>query len=598
MGRQADRRLTRRAGIVWSILSFTKALRWTKSSLMKIATLNVNNINKRLSNLLAWLKAAEPDVVCLQELKAADAEFPQAAIRRAGYDAVWSGQKSWNGVAILARGMQPVVTRTELPGDPSDNQRRYIEAAVNGILIGCLYLPNGNPQPGPKFDSKLAWFERLIRHARSLLRAKVPVILAGDYNVVPTPADIYPTHSYDNDALVQPQSRAAFQRLLRQGWTDAIRTLHPQERIYTYWSYMRNRWPRDAGLRLDHVLLSPDLRERLVASGVDREVRGKANASDHAPVWVKLGNGSVSRKSAGSAVRRANASPRQNKRVAEKVVRPLLVIDGDSFAHRAYHALPKSIRRDGGRPAGAILGFANVLLRLYLDERPRAVLVAWDTLEAETYRHQAFEAYQQGREFDDELVEQLDVIPTFVSACGFLNAKAAGYEADDFLAAACRREEKRGGVVLIASGDRDTFQLASANTTILYPQRGGSMVRIGPAEVRARYGVEPAQVPDFIALRGDSSDNIPGAPGIGAKGAAALLRRYHSLERLLADGRFPAYREQLQLFRSIATMDARAPIPPLRNQNPTWSQAAALAKRWQLSQLAGRLARLAVEPPR
>jgi len=565
---------------------------------MKVATFNVNNINKRLSNLLAWLKAAEPDVVCLQELKAADAEFPQDAIRRAGYDAIWSGQKSWNGVAILAHGMQPVVTRTELPGDPSDDQSRYIEAAVNGILIGCLYLPNGNPQPGPKFDYKLAWFGRLIRHARSLLRAQVPVILAGDYNVVPTPADIYPTHSYDNDALVQPQSRAAFQRLLRQGWTDAIRTLHPQERIYTYWSYMRNRWPRDAGLRLDHVLLSPDLRERLVASGVDRGVRGKANASDHAPVWAKLGIGSARPKRAGSAVPPVSASPRRGGSAARKVVRPLLVIDGDSFAHRAYHALPKSIRRDGGRPAGAILGFANLLLRLYLDEKPRAVLVAWDTLEVETYRHQAFEAYQQGREFDDELVEQLDVIPTFVSACGFLNAKAAGYEADDFLAAACQREEKRGGVVLIASGDRDTFQLASPNTTILYPQRGGSMVRIGPAEVRARYGVEPAQVPDFIALRGDSSDNIPGAPGIGAKGAAALLRRYQSLERLLADGRFPAYREQLRLFRSIATMDARAPIPPLRNQNPTWSQAAALAKRWKLSQLAGRLARLAQEPPR
>src|SRR5579862_85107 len=374
---------------------------------MKIATFNVNNINKRLSNLLAWLKAAKPDVVCLQELKAADAEFPQAAIQRAGYDAIWSGQKSWNGVAILAHGMQPVVTRSELPGDPSDNQSRYIEAAVNGILIGCLYLPNGNPQPGPKFDYKLAWFERFIRHARALLRAKVPVILAGDYNVVPTPADIYPTHTYDDDALVQPQSRAAFQRLLKQGWTDAIRSLHPQQRIYTYWSYMRNRWPRDAGLRLDHVLLSPDLRQRLMASGVDREVRGKANASDHAPVWVKLSP--VSRRSAARAVPRAHASPRQNKRVAEKVVRPLLVIDGDSFAHRAYHALPKSIRRDRGRPAGAILGFANVLLRLYLDERPRAVLVAWDTLQAETYRHRTFEAYQQGREFDDELVEQLGV---------------------------------------------------------------------------------------------------------------------------------------------------------------------------------------------
>ena len=245
-------------------------------------------------------------------------------------------------------------------------------------------LTAGNPQPGQKFAYKLAWLERLIRHARSLLQAKVPVILAGDYNVVPTPADIYPTHSYDKDALVQPQSRAAFQRLLKQGWTDAIRALHPEERIYTYWDYMRNRWPRDAGLRLDHVLLSPDLRERLVASGVDREVRGKANASDHAPVWVKLANGSASRKKASRVIRRASASPRRSKQTAGELVRPLLAIDGDSFAHRAYHALPKNIMRDGNRPAGAILGFANVLLRLYLDERPRAVLVAWDTLEGET----------------------------------------------------------------------------------------------------------------------------------------------------------------------------------------------------------------------
>jgi DNA polymerase-1 len=439
----------------------------------------------------------------------------------------------------------------------------------------------------------LAWLERLIRHAKLLLKAKVPVILAGDYNVVPTPADIYPTHSYDKDALVQPQSRAAFQRLLRQGWTDTIRALHPEDRIYTYWDYMRNRWPRDAGLRLDHLLLSPNLRKRLVASGVDRQVRGKVNASDHAPVWIELNDGPPTSKTAGQAVRPTSAAPRRGRLAAVEAVRPLLVIDGDSFAHRAYHALPKTIKRDRNRPAGAILGFANLLVRLYQDEKPRAVLVAWDTLEAETYRHEAFEGYQQGREFDDELIEQLDVIPNFVSACGFLNVKAAGYEADDFLAAASVREEKRGSRVLIASGDRDTFQLASQQTTILYPQRGGAMVRIGPAEVRARYGVEPAQVPDFIALRGDSSDNIPGAPGVGAKGAAALLGRYGSLERLLADRRFPAYREQLRMFRSIATMDSKAPIPALRNQEPTWAKAAALAKRWQLNQLAGRVARLA-----
>ncbi|HUI98314.1 MAG TPA: 5'-3' exonuclease H3TH domain-containing protein, partial [Xanthobacteraceae bacterium] len=232
------------------------------------------------------------------------------------------------------------------------------------------------------------------------------------------------------------------------------------------------------------------------------------------------------------------------------------MIDGDSFAHRAYHALPKTIRRDRNRPAGAILGFANMLLRLYRAEQPRAVLVAWDTLEAPTYRHAAFAAYQGGREFDDELIEQLAVIPQFVAACGFANAKAAGYEADDFLGAAVRREEKRGGTALVASGDRDTFQLASERTTILYPVRAGELARVGPREVRERYGVDPAQVPDFIAIRGDPSDKIPGLPGVGAAGAAALLRRYGSLDALLAAGRYAAHAERLRLFRAIATMNA------------------------------------------
>ena len=407
---------------------------------MKIATLNINNVNKRLPNLLAWLRMARADVVCLQELKSTDADFPIDAIRRAGYGAVWRGQKTWNGVAILARGMEPVPTRSELSGDTADTQSRYIEAAVNGILIGCLYAPNGNPQPGPKFDYKLAWLERLIRHARSLLKAKIPVVLAGDYNVVPTPFDIYQTRSYDDDALVQPKSRAAFGRLVKQGWTDAIRALHPEQRIYTYWDYMRNRWPRDAGLRLDHLLLSDDLAKRLIASGVDREVRGKANASDHAPAWAELSDvPAAPRKSRAterpSPLGRAKNAPAA---VSPSARRPLLVIDGDSFAHRAYHALPKTIRRDRNRPAGAILGFANMLLRLYQAERPRAVLIAWDTLDEPTYRHIAFHAYQGGRTFDDELIEQLAVIPDFVSACGFANAKAAGYEADDFLAAATR----------------------------------------------------------------------------------------------------------------------------------------------------------------
>jgi DNA polymerase I len=274
------------------------------------------------------------------------------------------------------------------------------------------------------------------------------------------------------------------------------------------------------------------------------------------------------------------------------VRRPLLAVDGDSFAHRAYHALPKTILGRGGRPAGAILGFANMLLRLYRDEQPRAIVVGWDTYEAPTYRHQTFEAYQSGREFDDALIEQLDVVPEFVAACGFANAKAAGYEADDFIASAAAAEERRGGTVLVASGDRDSFQLASAHTTILYPMRGAGLVRIGPGEVRERYGVEPKQVPDFIALRGDPSDKLPGAPGVGATGAATLLRKYGSLEKMLAAGRYPDHADELRLYRSIATMDRKAPLPRLAAQKPTWTKAAALARKWELNQLASRLEEL------
>src|SRR3979490_1830451 len=219
---------------------------------MKIATFNINNVNKRLASLLGWLHAAKPDVVCLQELKAADTEFPAQALRGAGYEAVWRGEKTWNGVAILARGAAPIVTRTELPGDAADKQSRYIEAAVNGVLIASLYAPNGNPQPGPKFDYKLAWHERLARHASDLHATGVPIVLAGDYNVVPTNQDIYPTKSYAKNALVHPERRAAFQRILDQGWVDAIRTLHPNQPMYTFWDYLRNCWPRDAGMRIDH----------------------------------------------------------------------------------------------------------------------------------------------------------------------------------------------------------------------------------------------------------------------------------------------------------------------------------------------------------
>jgi exodeoxyribonuclease-3 len=255
---------------------------------LKIATFNINNVQRRLPILLAWLKQAKPDVVCLQELKTAHDAFPADAIESAGFFFVHRGEKTWNGVAILARGARPVLTRTELPGDPGDRQSRYIEAAIKGILVASIYLPNGNPQPGPKFTYKLAWFDRLIKHAASLKRSKQPVILAGDYNVVPTDLDIYPTKSWDDDALLQPESRAAFLRLLEQGWTDSLRALHPGEKIYTFWDYKRQRWPRDAGLRLDHILLSPSIAPRLRDAGVDRAVRGWEGASDHAPAWAIL----------------------------------------------------------------------------------------------------------------------------------------------------------------------------------------------------------------------------------------------------------------------------------------------------------------------
>jgi DNA polymerase-1 len=276
-----------------------------------------------------------------------------------------------------------------------------------------------------------------------------------------------------------------------------------------------------------------------------------------------------------------------------RAIRPLLVVDGDSFAHRAYHALPKTIRRAGNKPAGAIVGFANFLLRLYESENPRAVLVGWDTLGAPTYRTRALASYQAGRVFDAELVEQLAIIPTFVTACGFAATKEPGFEADDFLAAAVAREEKRRGATIVATGDRDAFQLASPRTTIVQPAGAGELARIGPADVVARYGVEPKQVPDFIALRGDPSDKIPGAPGVGPKGAAATLRQYGSLEKALKDGRFAPLADKLRLYRAIATMDKTAPLPRLGNQKPSWDKAASLARRWELARLAERLERLA-----
>ena len=255
---------------------------------MRIATYNVNGIAARLPRLLEWLDETRPDVACLQELKTSVETFPIDAIHEAGYGAAWSGQKAWNGVAILAHDATPVVRLRTLPGGVDDTHSRYIEAEVDGLVVASLYLPNGNPQPGPKFDYKLAWFERLLQHAAALLESGEPVVLAGDYNVVPTDFDIYDTRSWLDDALLQPESRAAYARLLEQGWTDALRTRHPGERLYTFWDYLRNRWPRDAGLRIDHLLLSPGLAPHLADANVDRDERGKERASDHAPTWIEL----------------------------------------------------------------------------------------------------------------------------------------------------------------------------------------------------------------------------------------------------------------------------------------------------------------------
>jgi exodeoxyribonuclease-3 len=255
---------------------------------MRIATYNVNGINGRLPNLLGWLEEATPDIVCLQELKAPDDKFPAAAIRDAGYGAVWHGQKSWNGVAILARGAAPTETRRGLPGDPDDTHSRYLEAAIGDTIVGCLYLPNGNPAPGPKFDYKLRWFDRLAKHAGDFLESGVPVVLAGDFNVMPTDLDVYAPERWVDDALFRPEVREAYRQLVEQGWTDALRALHPDERIYTFWKYFRNAFGRNAGLRIDHLLLSPSIACRLVAAGVDRDVRSRERASDHAPVWIEL----------------------------------------------------------------------------------------------------------------------------------------------------------------------------------------------------------------------------------------------------------------------------------------------------------------------
>lgn len=280
---------------------------------MRIATFNINGIVGRLHHLLAWLEKESPDVVCLQELKALDADFPIDALRRAGYGAVWHGQRSWNGVAILAKDAEPIEVRRGLPGDPDDTHSRYLEAAVGGILVCCLYLPNGNPQPGAKFDYKLAWFERLIKHAKTLYALPEPVVLAGDFNVVPTDFDIYNPKSWRRDALLQPESRECYTRLLAQGWVDSIRELHPNEPVFTFWDYFRNHWQRNSGLRIDHLLLNAALAPRLQAAGVDRWVRGREKPSDHAPAWIELREATVKQaaRKAKRPVKRKSASKKR-----------------------------------------------------------------------------------------------------------------------------------------------------------------------------------------------------------------------------------------------------------------------------------------------
>jgi len=286
---------------------------------MKIATYNVNGVNGRLSVLLRWLKQAQPDIVCLQELKAPQERFPLSDIEKLGYGAIWHGQKSWNGVAILARGRTPVERLRVLPGDPDDAHSRFIEAEIDGLIVACLYLPNGNPAPGPKFDYKLAWFKRLTKHAKGLIGSGEPVALVGDYNVMPTELDVYKPERWVDDALFRPEVRAAYAQLLKQGWTDSIRMLFGERRIYTFWDYFRNAYARNAGLRLDHLLLTPDLAARLVAGGVDREVREWEKTSDHAPTWIQLADApkaKPARKRAAAVTPTAGAAKKRARRPA------------------------------------------------------------------------------------------------------------------------------------------------------------------------------------------------------------------------------------------------------------------------------------------
>ena len=439
------------------------------------------------------------------------------------------------------------------------------------------------------------WTPRFARIAAALRRLPVNTIVLDGEVIVQNKIGASDFDALERDLAAGRQDRFvyyAFDLLHLDGFDISASPLAERKRVLA--SLLDEAGPSPIAYSEPLDIDGNEMLERVQAMGLEgvvSKLRDSPYRSGTSKSWLKIEGVKREQKGKHSATDKRSGKPRPSKPARSS--RPLLVVDGDSFAHRAYHALPKSIRRAGNKGGGAIVGFANYLVRLYETERPRAVIVGWDTLDVPMWRHEALAAYQSGREFDDELLDQLEVLPELVAACGFANAKAAGYEADDFLAAAVAWEERRGGTAVVASGDRDAFQLASHSTTIVHPVRAGQMARIGPAEVRERYGVEPKQVPDFIALRGDPSDKIPGAKGVGPLGAASVLRKYPSLEAALADGRFASQAEKLRLYRRIATMDASAPLPPLPDREPTWETAGKLARRWELNAMADRLNKLA-----
>ena len=423
----------------------------------------------------------------------------------------------------------------------------------------------------------------------------MPVVLAGDFNVVPTDRDIYPKNSYGKDALLTAAARARFARLLDQGWCDAVRSAHPDAPMYTYWSYLRNRWPRDAGLRIDHLLLSGEAAKLLVAAGVDRAVRGKDNASDHAPAWVELRAGGVAATFAYVIASSAAAKQRRKAccREVESARRPFLVIDGDSFAHRAYHALPKNIRRNGDRPAGAILGFANLLLRLYREEKPRAVLVGWDTYEEPTYRHEAFAAYQSGREFDDDIMEQLAIIPEFVAACGFANAKKRRLRGRRF----SRRRGGRRGAARRHRADRQrrsrylSAGVGQDDDSLSDPRRRRGAHRPGGSP-RSATASSPRKCRISSRCAATRRTNCPALLASARPARQRCCANTAASTPSSKPAASPNRPTNLRLYRSIATMNRKAPVPQLADQKPTWQKAAALARKWELKQLAMRLGEL------